>query len=185
MRRWARVGLFYASGCAEVGAPPDLVEATGAAAPATTGDGSSDGSSGTTEVDRAPSPDAPALVATDRFATHADTELSMTAGDGVLANDVGLDLRVVDHDAHTEQGGTLTIDVDGALVYAPLAGFGGCDRARYVVADARGEEHFADIVIAVHRGGVLGSPHPVASIAAPSRASACSRRPRVIAQAVQ
>lgn len=167
MRTWVRVGMLCASGCADVGAPRDLVGETAQAAEATTDTSgrSSDASSGTTAVHRDPSTETPSQLASDRFATRADTELAIAAHEGVLANDAGLDLRVVDHDAHGQAGGTLTIAQDGALVYAPLPGFGGCDRARYVVADARGEAHAADIVIAVHRGGALGSPHPVVTIA--------------------
>lgn len=164
VRGWAGLGLLCGASCADVAAPFDLVDESGDA-PALTTDVSSDGSSTTAPVDRAPTDATPTLLVMDRFATVADTAIELAAADGVLANDVGLDLRVIDHDATTDQGGTLAIAPDGAVAYSPPVGWGGCDRASYVVTDARGEEQSAAIVLAVHRGGALGSPHPIVAIA--------------------
>jgi VCBS repeat-containing protein len=72
----------------------------------------------------------------DSYATMAGTALSVSAGDGLLANDTdtvgrSMTTAVVAAPAH----GTLSLAQDGSFVYTPAGGFSGTDFFTYIAAD--------------------------------------------------
>jgi VCBS repeat-containing protein len=79
--------------------------------------------------------DAP-VASEDVYATDEDTELTVDAAGGVLANDTD-----VDGDALTVEivsgpsNGTLTLNADGSFSYVPAADFNGSDSFVYRVSD--------------------------------------------------
>ncbi|HEY2385888.1 MAG TPA: esterase-like activity of phytase family protein [Candidatus Binatia bacterium] len=79
---------------------------------------------------RASLPDA----AADAYGTVAGTALTVGAGAGVLANDVGAPLAIVGHTnpAH----GSLTLHGDGSFIYTPANGYVGSDAFSYTMTDA-------------------------------------------------
>lgn len=169
------LGAWCLAACTASDAQPAIVDTSGSTGEQeherdstwSSDDGSSDGGSsdgGSSPIDRTPTDDPRLTAQRDRFSTAGDQALVVAAALGVLANDHGEAITVIDHDATTEAGGTLAIASDGAVHYVPPIGFGGCDRARYTVRDH--DEHAdAEIVFTVRRGGALGSPHALTSIA--------------------
>ena len=97
----------------------------------TTGTESSSGGS-TGPLNMAP------VAADDAAYTVQDEALAVTADVGVLANDVDGDgdaLTVSDADAVSQYGGTVMVEADGAIAYAPAPGFWGPDTFEYTVTD--------------------------------------------------
>jgi parallel beta-helix repeat protein len=98
-------------------------------------------------------PDDPVGV-DDTYDTHEDTQLNVTAEDGVLANDTDPDLpsdwlRVSAFDNPTAQGGTVSVDQYGAFTYDPPAGYAGLDSFGYTVRDSTGRTNTATVTIDV------------------------------------
>lgn len=78
------------------------------------------------------------VAADDVVYTVQDEALAVDAVQGVLANDVDDDgdaLTVSDADALSQYGGTVMVDADGAIAYAPAPGFWGPDTFEYTVTD--------------------------------------------------
>ncbi len=152
-------GLLWIAACADGGpaAAPAVDVATTSSA-----DAADSGSSTTTDSGDDPdAADPRPVIRPDRYAATANTSLRVRAASGVLANDDGRDLHVLDHDTATVAGGTLSIATDGALSYTPPLDFGGCDRASYVVGgldDTLGPPRLGEIVFTVRRRGALASP---------------------------
>ena len=71
----------------------------------------------------------------DKVLTDADRAVT-TEAPGLLANDLGTDLRVTDHGEPRQ--GTVTVDADGRWTYVPDAGTSGTDSFTYQVTDASG-----------------------------------------------
>jgi CshA-type fibril repeat protein len=93
--------------------------------------------------------------------TATDDEASTTArktvtiqGRGVLGNDHGSTLTVVEHGdaAH----GTVAIAADGTLVYTPADGFSGVDHVTYTVQDESGQRTSAEVRITVGIAAING-----------------------------
>jgi VCBS repeat-containing protein len=79
--------------------------------------------------------DVPAALA-DQYSTRSGETLTVSASQGVLANDTD-----VDHDALTAQlatsptQGSLTLNADGSFTYSPQAGYAGADSFTYQTSD--------------------------------------------------
>ncbi|GAB2979100.1 Ig-like domain-containing protein [Frigoribacterium salinisoli] len=71
----------------------------------------------------------------DKVLTDADRAVT-TEAPGLLANDLGADLRVTDHGE--PRHGAVTVDADGRWTYVPDAGTSGTDSFPYRVTDASG-----------------------------------------------
>jgi hypothetical protein len=79
---------------------------------------------------------APVAVA-DSYVTAHDTPLVVSAGSGVLANDIGTGLTLGSATALPTHG-TLTISSDGSFTYTPNSGFVGVDTFKYTCRDSSG-----------------------------------------------
>ncbi|QWS32719.1 Ig-like domain-containing protein [Curtobacterium aetherium] len=101
-----------------------------------------------------------ALVAIDVTPTATDDRTRTAAGKtvtvrgpggpgglGVLGNDSGTDLRVVDFGSAAH--GTATIAADGTFVYTPADGFSGVDTVTYTAQDASGQRTDATVTVTV------------------------------------
>jgi len=83
----------------------------------------------------------PDAIDDDYFVTMDATPLVVDAAMGVLANDIDADgdaLSVAASDALSARGGAVTIAVDGAIDYGPLAGMWGMDEFGYTASDGQG-----------------------------------------------
>ena len=110
------------------------------------------------------------MAENDSYATDEDTDLEVTAADGVLANDTdanGDELTVeVVSDA---ENGALTLSEDGGFTYAPGADFNGTDGFTYEVSDGQGGADEAAATITVNP---VNDPPVVASAIADVTVSA-------------
>ena len=115
-------------------------------------------------VDPTPQNQAP-VADNDSYTTDEDTDLSVGAAEGVLANDTDADegdtltATLVD-DA---QNGSLTLNDDGSFSYTPAAGFTGEDTFTYRATDGTDESGLATVTITVNAsdggsGSVACSP---------------------------
>ncbi len=84
----------------------------------------------------------PPRAVADAFRTSANTELTVAAGAGVLANDSDREssVRVTAFNATGTQGGTVQLSPDGSLVFRPRAGFVGNDTFQYTVTETVGTQ---------------------------------------------
>jgi hypothetical protein len=92
----------------------------------------------------------PPLANDDRYALDEDTTLSVTAANGVLANDVddkGLPLQavLVEGPAH----GTLTLRIDGSFDYQPAPDFSGADYFLYYADNGAFDSAAATVTLTV------------------------------------
>jgi lysophospholipase L1-like esterase len=95
--------------------------------------------------------DAPVAVK-DSYSTEADTELTLSATLGLLANDRDADndgLTVLNEPSTTSAGGDVAVSPDGSLTYTPPTGFEGVDTFDYTVSDGNGNTATATVEITV------------------------------------
>ena len=83
----------------------------------------------------------------DTDSTSAGTAITRAAGQGVLPDDIGSGLTVVD--ATDPASGELTIGADGSYVYTPAPGFSGQVSSTYTVRDLAGQTATATLTITV------------------------------------
>lgn len=77
----------------------------------------------------------------DAYRTTTSTALSVSAGDGVLANDVDPDSDPIrSFVEQTTENGTLTLNQDGSYFYFPFEGFFGVDFFLYYAQDPGGAQ---------------------------------------------
>lgn len=95
----------------------------------------------------------------DVYATSRNTKLTVSGGDGVLANDSdpendAITVQVVTGPAH----GTLTLNANGGFVYTPAAGYTGVDTFTYTARDPFGHTDVATVrlYVGVSRGNDRG-----------------------------
>ncbi|MFD0917586.1 Ig-like domain-containing protein, partial [Pseudahrensia aquimaris] len=84
----------------------------------------------------------------DDIGTRQDTPVTIP----VLDNDVDPDgdtFEVTDFDTTTANGGTVTQNADGELVYTPAPGFSGSDTFEYTITDAKGNTDTATVSVHV------------------------------------
>jgi len=92
----------------------------------------------------------PPSAADDSFSTLEDSTLVVGAVAGVLANDTDPDGDSLTASVETgPSSGTLSLEADGALTYAPDAGFTGTDSFTYEASDGNGGTDLASVAIAV------------------------------------
>ncbi len=86
----------------------------------------------------------PPVAVNDVYATDEDDAITLTAAQGVLANDQVNDQAEyvsVDFPAATAQGGTITQTADtGAFTYTPALGFTGTDSFTYTLTNREGSD---------------------------------------------
>ena len=75
----------------------------------------------------------------DAYTTNQDTTLTVSAANGVLANDTPNGGTVVAFDATSTANGTVSVNPDGSFVYTPANSFTGNDSFTYVVGNAAGQ----------------------------------------------
>ncbi len=100
-------------------------------------------------IDVRPQPDAPQAVA-DSFIVAPDSESSIPAARGVLANDSHPDgIAFTAHLVDDVQHGALSFGADGAFRYTPELGYDGVDRFRYRLDDGTRQSEIvtAELVI--------------------------------------
>ncbi|NTU57871.1 MAG: tandem-95 repeat protein, partial [Chlorobiaceae bacterium] len=105
-------------------------------------------STGTATVTITGANDAP-LVQNDIYTTSEDTALTVAAPQGVLSNDSDIEgsiLTVTTHGAASH--GTVTMNVDGSLVYTPTLNYNGMDTFTYTVSDGT-DESMATVTVIV------------------------------------
>ncbi len=84
----------------------------------------------TTTVKLYPAPQANA----DSYTVNADTPLTVSAAQGLLANDSGSPLTFIKYSAPSH--GTIALNPDGSFTYTPQTGYTGADSFTYTVSDA-------------------------------------------------
>lgn len=75
----------------------------------------------------------------DSYATSYLTPLTVGAGSGLLANDLGTSLTVNAPGTSATAHGSVTTNADGSFAYTPNAGFAGGDSFTYQARDAAGQ----------------------------------------------
>jgi Ca2+-binding RTX toxin-like protein len=103
---------------------------------------------GTTPTEPTPTPnptpgagDKPVTATDDTYAATEDTVLTISAAQGVLANDIAADggKAAIAGTFATAQGGSVKLNADGSFVYTPKANFSGADSFSYTAKDADGD----------------------------------------------
>jgi Ca2+-binding RTX toxin-like protein len=103
---------------------------------------------GTTPTEPTPTPnptpgagDKPVTATDDTYAATEDTVLTISAAQGVLANDIAADggKAAIAGTFATAQGGSVKLNADGSFVYTPKANFSGADTFSYTAKDADGD----------------------------------------------
>ena len=77
------------------------------------------------------------VAATYDLTTAANTELDLSAADGVLSQDSGASITVTNHTDPSD--GSVSMDPDGSFTYTPAGGFSGHDSFEYTITDAVGQ----------------------------------------------
>lgn len=94
--------------------------------------------------------DAPPVAVADAYATNEDTTLTVTAANGVLANDTDIDgdplTAVLDIGP---LNGTLTLNSNGSFTYTPNANFNGVDSFIYHANDGTSNSPPASVTLTV------------------------------------
>ncbi|MDG1891657.1 MAG: Ig-like domain-containing protein [Verrucomicrobiota bacterium] len=92
------------------------------------------------------------VMSNDFYVIQEDKTLTVLAGRGVLANDVGGGdggkLSVIEHTQPLH--GALTLNADGSFSYIPNLDFNGEDVFVYAVADQDGTHYTAEVTLTVH-----------------------------------
>ena len=86
----------------------------------------------------------------DQYSTMLNTQLTVTAADGVLSNDT-LAGGTITANSPTAQGATLTLNADGSLTYDPPTAFVGADTFTYTVTNETGSDQATVTVHVINR----------------------------------
>ena len=114
----------------------------------TVSDGKGGTSTTTATVTVGAKPNTPPVAANDSVNTAHGTAVSLS----VLGNDKDADgdtLTITSFDANSSNGGTVTRDASGNLVYTPKAGFSGADTFKYTISDGKGGSSTATATVNV------------------------------------
>jgi len=79
--------------------------------------------------------DAKPIANTDVYSVHAGQTLTVSAINGLLANDVDPGGTITATSFSTASHGSLSVSLDGSLTYVPDAGFVGADTFTYYISD--------------------------------------------------
>jgi len=94
---------------------------------------------------------APPAAGDDAYDVDEDGMLTVTAGDGVLANDTDADGDAVTATLGDDvQHGTLDLQSNGSFTYTPAADFNGTDRFTYTASDGTASSDPATVTITVN-----------------------------------
>ena len=95
--------------------------------------------------------DHPVATTNDAYNATEDTTLTVTAAQGVLANDSAPDggLAAVAGTIATAQGGSVALAADGSFTYTPAANVNGGDSFSYTARDSDGDTATATVSLAV------------------------------------
>ncbi|MES1171576.1 MAG: Ig-like domain-containing protein, partial [Actinomycetota bacterium] len=88
-------------------------------------------------------------AADDNASTPGGTPITVNAEDGVLGNDVGTGVEVVDFEAPDAAHGTLVLNPDGSYTFTPVQGWHGTVEVEYTIEDENGEQATATLTIVV------------------------------------
>jgi VCBS repeat-containing protein len=111
----------------------------------------------------------PAVIANAdaAYVVNVGQALHVAAAEGVLANDVGADLSVMDEDGNAENGirvalaprhGTLEINADGSFTYTPAADFTeGTDTFIYRATDGMEVSDIATVTLSINAAPAVDS----------------------------
>ncbi|MBK8452870.1 MAG: Ig-like domain-containing protein [Thiofilum sp.] len=114
----------------------------------TVSDGKGGTSTTTVTVTVGAKPNTPPVAANDSTNTAYGTAASLN----VLGNDTDADgdaLTITSFDTASANGGTVTKDASGNLVYTPKAGFSGTDTFKYTISDGKGGSSTATATVTV------------------------------------
>lgn len=114
----------------------------------TVSDGKGGTSTTTVTVNVGAKPNTPPVAANDTTNTAYGTAASLN----VLGNDTDADgdaLTITSFDTASANGGTVTKDASGNLVYTPKAGFSGTDTFKYTISDGKGGSSTATATVNV------------------------------------
>jgi len=75
----------------------------------------------------------------DAYTTNQNTQLTVNAANGVLANDTPNGGTVTAFDATSTQNGTVNVNGNGSFTYTPANGFTGSDSFTYTLANSGGQ----------------------------------------------
>lgn len=93
----------------------------------------------------------PAVAVDDTYSTTMNTQLTVLAEDGVLANDSDLEDDTLTPSVITQPShGALTLNADGSFVYVPATDYYGADSFTYQVNDGFGNSTEATVTIQVN-----------------------------------
>jgi VCBS repeat-containing protein len=109
---------------------------------------------------------APVAVAEEAYAAAEDTNLTVAAAQGVLANDTDLNKDVLQAVLKTGPAhGKLTLNADGSFVYTPDADYNGADSFTYVAKDPSGATS-GEVTVKLQVAAVNDAPVAVADAGA-------------------
>ncbi len=94
----------------------------------------------------------------DNYTTPTNTTLTISASQGVMANDTGNKYGA--YLVQTTSSGTLTLDVDGSFTYTPNTSFVGSDSFTYQVHDGSTMSNTATVTITVNDTSTGITPQP-------------------------
>ncbi|MBM6581157.1 polysaccharide lyase family 7 protein [Microvirga sp. BT689] len=99
-------------------------------------------------------------AADDRYAATEDQALTVSAAQGVLANDTAADggKAAVAGTFATAQGGSVKLNADGSFVYTPKSNFFGSDSFGYTAKDADGDTDAGTVTFTVADVAETGTP---------------------------
>ena len=91
------------------------------------------------------------VAVNDSYSTNQDTQLTVTAANGVLKNDTDAngDTLTAVLNANVSHG-TLALSADGSLIYMPNAGYTGSDTFTYHASDGTATSNVATVTITVN-----------------------------------
>ncbi|HLL38103.1 MAG TPA: choice-of-anchor Q domain-containing protein, partial [Rubrobacteraceae bacterium] len=122
--------------------------------------------------------DDPTTAGDPKYSVDQDGSLTLSASDGVLANDTDPDdnpltaLKVTD-----PTNGTLTLSPDGSFTYTPRAGFSGIDSFTYKANDGTNDSNVATVTLTVNPETTA----PTVSSVTPTKTTGVSRTPIITA----
>ncbi|MFD0463390.1 tandem-95 repeat protein [Microvirga aerilata] len=98
-----------------------------------------------------PPADNPVVAANDTYSATEDKVLTVSAAQGVLANDTALDgnKAAVAGQITTAQGGTVALSSDGSFTYTPKVDFFGSDSFSYTAFDTDGDQATGTVTLNV------------------------------------
>lgn len=112
--------------------------------------------------------DNPVVAANDTYSAAEDTVLSVSAAQGVLANDTALDggKAAVAGQITTVQGGIVALNNDGSFAYTPKVDFFGSDSFSYTAFDTDGDRATGTVTLNVQDVPETSPPPPTAQFPA-------------------